>query len=260
MSYHQMKRRKEAIAIQIKKLKNKIMKFPAGTLICTQNKKYCKWYCKDGKTRTYIPKTNRVLAEKLAMKKYYSLQLEELLREEQALEAYFQKYNSKSKFTTEQFLENPEYIKLIAPFYKPLSIELKEWAAQPYEKCNMFPERLIHQTLAGIKVRSKSEAMIVACLYQNRIPFRYECALQIGKRTIFPDFTIRHPKTGELYYWEHFGRMDEEKYLDSFHEKIKLYTQNGIIPMIHLITTYETKESPLSMTVIEKMVQHYFGE
>ena len=255
-----MKKRKDEVSKEIQKLKKEIRKFPEGTLNCTRNKKYYKWFWKNGKTRTYIPKDNRMLAEKLAVKKYYSLQLDELLLEEQALEAYFQKYNSKSQFKTEQFLENPEYFNLIKPFYKPISTELKEWAEQPYEKCDKYPGRLIHQTIAGFKVRSKSEAMIVAALYRHKIPFRYECALQIGDVVIFPDFTIRHPKTGELYYWEHFGRMDEEKYRDSFQAKMCLYAKNGIIPTIHLITTYETKAVPLDMNFIEKVIQHYFGE
>lgn len=95
-------------------------------------------------------------------------------------------------------------------------------------------------------------------LYTNKIPFRYECALQLGESVIFPDFTIRHPETGNLYYWEHFGLMDDLSYSRNSCAKLQLYTSHGIIPSIHLITTYETKDSPLSSEIVEKIVSHYF--
>ena len=58
-------------------------------------------------------------------------------------------------------------------------------------------------------MRSKSEAMIAMSLYVQKIPYRYECELKLGSITLFPDFTIRHPETGEIFYWEHFGMMDK---------------------------------------------------
>ena len=106
--------------------------------------------------------------------------------------------------------------------------------------------------------RSKSEAMIDMILYSHRIPFRYECALYLGNHPIFPDFTIRHPQTGETFYWEHFGMMDDALYAQNTASKLQLYISHGIIPSIHLITTYETKDHPLSIEVIQKTVEHYF--
>lgn len=100
--------------------------------------------------------------------------------------------------------------------------------------------------------------MIDMLLHTNKIPFRYECALQLGELTIYPDFTIRHPKTGQIYYWEHFGMMDHPAYSINVASKLDLYISHGIIPSIHLITTYETKDNPLSFEVISKLISHYF--
>ena len=100
--------------------------------------------------------------------------------------------------------------------------------------------------------------MISHFLYTNRIPFRYECALNLDTTTLYPDFTIRHPSTGEFYYWEHFGLMDDPSYCKTVSSKIYFYSINGIIPMIHLITTYETQNNPLSIETIEKTIEHYF--
>lgn len=95
-------------------------------------------------------------------------------------------------------------------------------------------------------------------LHINKIPFRYECSLQLGDVTIFPDFTIRHPKTGEIYYWEHFGLMDNPTYCKNSISKLQLYASQGIVPSIQLITTYETKENPLSAELVGKIIQHYY--
>lgn len=95
-------------------------------------------------------------------------------------------------------------------------------------------------------------------LYINQIPFRYECSLTLGETTLFPDFTIRHPQTGDIYYWEHFGLMDKPIYIQNTYSKLQLYTSHGIIPTIQLITTYETKDYPMDVDTINKIIQHYF--
>lgn len=128
----------------------------------------------------------------------------------------------------------------------------------PYESNPKFPEQLLHHTASGRLVRSKSEAIIDMVLSKYRIPFRYECALNLGEITIYPDFTILHPVTGELYYWEHFGLMDDAVYCKSACSKLQLYCAHGIIPNVHLITTYESKECPLNSDFVEKIVQMYF--
>jgi len=95
-------------------------------------------------------------------------------------------------------------------------------------------------------------------LFVNKIPFRYECMLHLGENAIFPDFTIRHPKNGEIFYWEHFGLMDNPSYSSKAFSKLQLYSTYKIIPSIQLITTYETKEHPLTMETVEKIVKDYF--
>ena len=133
-----------------------------------------------------------------------------------------------------------------------------EWMNEPYLKNEFKSEMLVHRTSAGIRVRSKSEAFIVTTLCKYQIPFRYECALEIGGKIIYPDFTIIHPVTGEVFYWEHFGRMDEDDYKQDAIIKINNYLANGIVPNINLITTFETKTSPLCEDLVETLVRYYF--
>lgn len=128
----------------------------------------------------------------------------------------------------------------------------------PYERSLQYPEKLIHKSASGNIVRSKSEALIDTLLYINKIPFRYECILQLGTSSIYPDFTIIHPQTKEIYYWEHFGMMNNPDYQIKTISKLQLYFSHGIIPTIQLITTYETKDQPLTYDVVDKIIHDYF--
>lgn len=69
-----------------------------------------------------------------------------------------------------------------------------------FTQYSKYPENKIHVAPSGNMVRSKSEVLIDMQLYTNHIPFRYECELQLGDVTIYPDFTVRNPRTGKLYY------------------------------------------------------------
>ena len=208
---------------QILSINSQLKELPKGNFFCTRNGKHYKWYQSDGHNQTYIPKKEHKLAEQLAVKKYLSLLLEDLIHEKKAIDFYLRHHNSEVG-KAEQLLRNePEYQRLLSAYFKLMSEEL-----------------------------------IDMLLYTNKVPFRYECALQLGETIIYPDFTIRHPVSGEVYYWEHFGKMDNPDYCKNVSSKLQLYTSHGIIPSIQLITTYETKRNPLSAETIEKIIREYF--
>ena len=121
-----------------------------------------------------------------------------------------------------------------------------------------YPEHLKHKASSGNMVRSKSEVLIDHILTTNKIPFRYECALELDGTILYPDFTILHPRTNKIYYWEHFGMMDKEFYNKNVGSKLQTYISHGIIPSIDLITTYETDIHPLDISGLEMIVQEYF--
>ncbi len=241
-----------SIQNQIKQIRYELEELPEGKLLISQDGKYRKWYVSDGHTKVYIPKKKRQYAEQLAQKKYLMAKLEKLLCEECALEAYLQ-------IKPEEIMpSDSEYAQLLSAYFCPQEDEWKQWANEEYDRNLKYPEHLIHKTSSGILVRSKSEAMIERFLYTNRIPFRYECALCIDNITFYPDFTILHPKTKEVYYWEHFGRMDDMSYAEKAYSKLRTYATYGLVPSIRLVTTYETKRNPISYEDIEKVGTHYF--
>ena len=212
MLYEQMLKERQKLDSTIHKLESRLNTLPPGKLVCAKNGPYCKWYQSDGKDKIYIPKRERPLAEQLAVKKYLTLQLENVKQEKNAIDFYL-RHASSCQMTPEQFLKNnPEYRKLLDPFFRPLSKELADWADSPYEKNLAYPEHLIIRTARGYCVRSKSEAIIELLLHMYKLPYRYECPLTFGNVTLYPYFTIRHPGTGDFYYWEHFGIIDEPEY------------------------------------------------
>ena len=129
---------------------------------------------------------------------------------------------------------SPEFQRLTAPYFTPLKKELSDWMKSPYYKNPYFSDGLIHKSISGNLLRSKSEAIIDMLLYQNKIPYRYECALQLGEHTIYPE------------------------YYNKACSKMQLYISHGYIPTINLITTFETQKHPLVAENVNRIIQTYF--
>lgn len=258
MPYNQLIQEQENLTSQIEALQKKISLLPEGKLLCTRNGNYVKWFKSNGKNPIYIPKKNRSLAEALALKKYYQLQLNELTIRLHSLNSSLQsRSNTKTDYLS--LLDEAScYKELLEAHFCSFSDELNKWVKEDFERNSMHPEHLKHKTFANCMVRSKSEAIIANTLFSNKIPFRYECALWLQNICFYPDFTIRHPKTGETVYWEHFGMMDNPAYSDKAFNKLSQYARQGIIPTINLITTYETQSSPINSSTIRNIVHEHF--
>ena len=257
MLYERMLAEGQWIQDQIHSVTKQLSTLPEGNLYCSRNGNQFKWFISDTPKPQYLSKTKRNLAEQFAARKYLTLRLEDLTNEKRAIDFYTRHHHA-DYGKAELLLTKPGYQELLAPYFQPLSQKLSAWMNAPYEKCTEHPEHLIHRASSGNLVRSKSEVLIDMALYTNKIPFRYECPLQLGASTIYPDFTICHPDTGQLFYWEHFGLMDDPEYCRETFFKLRSYSLHKIYPMINLITTYETKENPLSVEIINQIVNYYF--
>ena len=241
---------------EMRQLESLLKKMPKEDLRCARNGRNYKWFCiKEGCGATYIPKSDRKFAEKLALKKYYESRYEELSHQVKALK-YFERQMKKVEGKAEDLLKHEEWGKLLEPIYSVQREDLKIWMEEKYEGGAGYPEHLVYKGSRGKYLRSKSEVIIDMMLYKYGIPFRYEDKLILDNGIcIYPDFTVRHPITGKRMYWEHFGLMDDQEYRNSACKKIKLYCDNGIIPSINLIATFETADHPLDVERVEKIIQ-----
>ena len=264
MFYDTAKDYHEFLSGKILQLQDRLLSFPGHDLSCYNNGSYTKWYISDGKRAAYLPKANHhELAQVLAEKKLLNARLNDLISEEQALSAYLCRHEAYQPKYPPMLLPDSPYYELIhhllsAPPANSLNEELQAWASADYPRNPYLPEKLIHKTAGGLYVRSKSEAMIASALFRKNVPFRYECELVLKGKSIYPDFTIRHPLSGKLFYWEHLGMADELGYLKKNLEKVYFYAEEGIFVNDNLILTYETKDAPLSEEMVDLLIRHYF--
>lgn len=128
-----------------------------------------------------------------------------------------------------------------------------------YAEHSTYPKSEKFETEKGDIVRSKSELIIANMLHHAGIPYDYERIVYFKNRKWkFPDFTILNVRTGKKYIWEHFGRLDEEKYRTDTMEKIEAYETNGFIQGVNLIMTFETKEKPLNTKHVRDLINRFF--
>ena len=75
--------------------------------------------------------------------------------------------------------------------------------------------------------------------------------------TLYPDFLCLNTRTRQEFYWEHFGLMDDPDYSKKATGKLRLYTENGILPGRNLIITMETQTDPPSIRALEKLIEEF---
>ena len=250
-------KQKEILLHEIALMENYIEHAPAGLLKCYKIHGHIKWYIEQtdelqNKTRKYLPKKERQLAEELALKSYYLHVLPEKRNELKNIERYLK--NTKP-IKSDCFIQSTSnYYELLKP-----SLNLPNLDCAEYQKNTNHPEGLIVKTRKGEYVRSKSEAFIADTLFELKISYKYECAFHVNDITLYPDFTIIHPSTNKIFIWEHFGLMDNPSYVRNSLGKIPLFISESYMPGNNLIITYESKNMPLSFTHVRNLISMYFG-
>lgn len=121
-----------------------------------------------------------------------------------------------------------------------------------------FEDRLIHRTLKGHLVRSKSELVIANRLFEKNIDYEYEKELTLDGQRRSPDFTIT-TLAGDTLYWEHCGMMGYSSYKERWEQKKKLYLAHGIEEGKNLIVTYDQLNGGLDTQDIESVIEKYFS-
>ena len=131
---------------------------------------------------------------------------------------------------------------------------------------SFLEERLIHNTVRGEAVRSKSEVIIANLLHAEKVDYHYEAPLEIDGITKYPDFTIEDDDAGKTYFWEHCGMLKVPKYKRRWERKQRWYRENGILPYQEgggprgtLIVTEDAPDGGISSPDIEKIIQSVIG-
>lgn len=252
-----MKKISEKYGLLIDKLTDEIALAPAGSLYCKKEKDHFKWYriSDTERKRTYIAKKDINLAVSLASKMLKQKKLEDIRKEKYAIDQYLRHHHfSPSKEETFLNHANSEFRRLVSLSYKCIDKRYDEWQYAPFQSNPYNPEHKRIRTLRGDLVRSKSEAMIADYLFLHNIPYRYECVLVLNGHTIYPDFIVIDPLTGDHFIIEHFGMMDDKEYFSKYINRMQIYADADYYPDSNLICFYETEKCPLdSATVSNKL-------
>lgn len=125
-------------------------------------------------------------------------------------------------------------------------------------KHQLYEASLIHKTMRGEMVRSKSEVIIADSLFRSGIRYEYETELDLGEDGIRrPDFTVDDEESGRLFYWEHCGMMSDENYRKRWQAKKELYANHGIIEGENLIVSYDGINGSIDSSEIQRLIDQY---
>lgn len=251
-----MEQEKEALEKKILKAETDLEKAPPGSLTYHMVDGVCRYYIQEyhnGKKKlVYLADTpeNKLLKEKLVSKRMKRLLLWDYKNELEAVNAYLKKRKSYS------------YDNIFAkePIWNIMAELEEEWAQANYATNTYHPLAVKVEAPDGVIVFSKSEKDISYALKEVRLPNRYEQKRNFDGRIVCPDFTIFHPLTGDVYIWEHFGKMDDDDYAKRAYEKIDLYKKNDFFPDDKLILTFEDQEHPLTNRKIQATIEYFFGD
>ncbi len=160
--------------------------------------------------------------------------------------------NDLHRFSSERY--SATACRLTNLFGPPKPIEIKG---------RFLEERLIHNTVRGDLVRSKSEVIIANLLHSKKIDYEYEQELVIDgiPQDKFPDFTIEDDDADVKYIWEHLGILGDPGYKRRWVEKEQWYRDNGILPFQEdggpngtLIITRDDSKGGIDSALISRLI------
>ena len=236
--------------------KERLQTAPEGNLRLSKCQNYLQYYhCTDKKKKgTYIRKENMDFIQKLAQKSYDEQVLRLAQKRFSQIKRMMKDYDD-DEITNLYYKEHIERQKLVQPVEPTWEQRVQEWKNREYKGKDFQEGTPVILTEKGERVRSKSEKIMADYFFRQGIEYKYECPIYLrGMGTVYPDFTFLSKKTGQEVYWEHNGKIDVPEYARKAIRKIQAYENNDIFPGERLILTYETAQTILNTSVIEKFV------
>lgn len=244
----------------------RLKQMPKGHLASKKKGNAEEFYHVEEKTRkqTYINRENQDLIDELKIKHYLSAAVKRLKQNITAQEKLLKTYlpwdyaSVKADIPRLYGSSTPEMIRDCSS--KGIThAESKSCETHGNKKhMRRFNEEKLHLTTMGLKVRSKSEAMIAEILAARGLTFEYERPLNLmeceNEIAIYPDFTFTD-RRGNKIYWEHFGMLGVESYRNSTLKKLNTYISNGIIPSVNLVVTADNTDGTIDVGAIARTAE-----
>lgn len=205
----------------------------------------------------YLKKTDLPFIKALAQQEYeedYSKALKEVIQAISKCEKILEKCKDPDDVYENLRVERKVLVKASSPDDEYAVAWLKKHKAPP----SFFHENSpVIMTADGLRVRSKSEFMYATVFKARGIPFVFETKVITNVTVRRPDFLVLNKRTKKEYYIEHFGMMGDPGYLASTLEKLKEYSEIGIVLGDNLLASFETTDHPLDIEDINRLVDRF---
>lgn len=210
----------------------------------------------NGQTNTeFLGNEAHPLVSILKLKNYYEKCLRDIETNISLLEKLRDKYQSLDPNLRVSKMKKVDALHDQQIFQDAGVIDVEAWRQSAYPRSNRYPEQLIHKTMRGEYVRSKSEVIIANALYQAGIPYRYEQIAEFGGVVIAADFIVLSVRRHKLFVWEHFGRMKDPQYQKSYLWKIRKYTKAGLVVGVDLLTTFDDVDGAIDAVTVRRYIE-----
>lgn len=249
--------RREVIERMMREIENRIRVLPDGKIYIRHNGGRPYYYLKtDGSGEKILKKDDERIAL-LIQKDYLQKSLKDLKKELESVNRMQKIYTG--RVAEEKFAGLTDERQRIV---KPITLNdgqfIQRWQEIPFTPKPVDPDIPVYLTMRGERVRSKSEMIIADRLYTNGIPYKYECPLQVGKKTIHPDFSILKVSVRKVVYYEHCGKMGDPKYVKDMMDRFDDYNNAGFVPGSNLFLTFESSEHPFDVRVLDELIRREF--
>ena len=255
-----LKERESLLKHLVRDLRKEQKKPPAGILKVAKKHNTFQYYRKekDSEQYSYLPKSQRDIAEKIINFDYRASILSAAAAELKAISEWKKKGIPTDAGAIYDNL--PEGRKVLVHSISVSNLKaIEEFQNISFSPLETFPENKVFETTNGEKVRSKAEWMIAEKLTKNGIPYQYEFPVTLrGYGVVRPDFRCFHVRKRKVILWEHQGRMDDGEYANAAIRKVNAYEENGFFAGENLILTSETATSPLTPAAVDRWIQKMF--
>lgn len=249
----------------VKQIEKRLPTYPEGKLCFQKHNNIIRAYQEIGQKRAgtrkrkYLNCNNLNVAKLLAKKYCDELYLSDCKRELCAINQYLKESIGDNKEMNKIY----DSWELYAPYLQnkdeiTLTPEESDFINEAWIQNTDHPEHLTVKISESLTVRSKSEGFIAASLDKRGLNYRYECITKVLGYNIAADFTVFSRKQNCPVIWEHFGRMEDEKYHEEARWKIDKYLRAGYIPYNNIIFTFETPGDPFTIEKAEKVLAEFF--
>ena len=241
-----------------------------GNLVCKRQRDVTRLYCMtNDKKQRYLGAKDRNEIMKLATKSYITkldkaAQLEKS-QIDRCIEVLESKTDDKGKDKADTDLvygNMPDYIRAnTSPCELTDDGFAERWQKEKYNSKWKKKTDTVYETPRGEKVRSKSEWIIACMLDKAGVPYRYEEIVPLNEDFgvfLHPDFTVLNKRTRKVYYWEHFGAMGNNDYVENnFMPKIRDFYNFGFLPGDKLLITFESAGYPIDTTDVKRIIDKF---